>query len=362
MTTTIPSALNELDAEQFRCLLLDDASQKKRESSTQDVDQLRTMRDVYAMYGLSPEDRTHRRDQVKMWNKARMLLDAEIASLTANGLYDEAKRVFADKEQIRSEFQGLQEKAVREEQKKERDAFESASSLLRGRLEREDAVRIERQEKSFETRRERLRCQQKIERENAAYVKASIAVPPKERWSKRVLELRQAEAALVNLNLFDDAKNVRKMLNKTIIPEQQRKKQLNEQRTKQKDQLLHDAHRAQSKRLQEQLSDLKWRARRRSRDLRTTQRQRVKNLDFDMTHANLMAQQAKPELVAKPSHLLLKRKNYDQTSAANIGTRLEDRALGKKEESTVYVASLCAEHSFDQPLPGTRLFAEGSSS
>ena len=46
-----------------------------------------------------------------------------------------------------------------------------------------------------------------------------IAVPGKCRFSKRVLELRRAESGLSRLHRFDEAKNVRRMIDKIEGPE-----------------------------------------------------------------------------------------------------------------------------------------------
>ena len=187
-----------------------------------------------------------------------------------------------------------------------------------------------------------------------------IAVPAKCRYSKRVLELRRAESGLSRLHRFDEAKNVRRMIDKIEGPEKRNHAKAIEEATRKTLDKMRADQESQSKRLNERLGETKWAATRRGESEAKRERQRVKNLDVDMEQANALDRHRKPELVVHPSALLQKRAHHDVTSSTLNGKRLLDSVLGKKKDEAVYVAPLCADHVFERPLSGTTSY-RGSS-
>ena len=180
-----------------------------------------------------------------------------------------------------------------------------------------------------------------------------IAVPSKCRYSKRVLELRRAESGLSRLHRFDEAKNVRRMIDKIEGPEKRAHAKAIEEATRKTLDKMRADQESQSKRLNERLGETKWATTRRGESEAKRERQRVKNLDVDMEQANALDRHRKPELVVHPSALLQKRAHHDVTSSTLNGKRLLDSVLGKKKDEAVYVAPLCADHVFERPLSGT---------
>ena len=345
----------ELDATLYRTLNEKQTSNVNYDQSSSGIESLKTVRDAYMLFGLNPDDRTHRREQVKMWKHIEGAMLAEIGELTSSGrleCYDRAKALNAALENIQAEFKGLQTSELGRNQDGQRAAFEKARHKLAKRVAAEENRRVRESERMSEKLQQDLAKLQAIERENLEH-EMLIAVPGKCRFSKRVLELRRAESGLSRLHRFDEAKNVRRMIDKIEGPE----KRAHAKNLVAAEHKVHDALRAdqesQVKRLHERLGETKWAATRRAEREAKRERQRVKNLNLDMEQANALDRHRKPELVVHPSALLQKRAHHDVTSSTLNGKKLLDSVLGKKKDEAVYVAPLCGDHAFERPLSGT---------
>ena len=348
----------ELDAEMYRTLNEKQTSNINFDQASSDIESLKTVRDAYMLFGLNPDDRTHRREQVKMWKHIEAAMLDEIATLTGSGrleCYDRAKALNNALENIKQGFKGLQTEELDRTQEAQRVAFEKARHKLGKAVAASEDVRKAEQEKLCARLGDDLAALQAIERENLSHEMA-IQVPSKCRFSKRVLELRRAESGLSRLHRFDEAKNVRRMIDRIEGPEKRaHAKALSEAAQKTRDK-LRTAQESQSKRLHERLGETRWAATRRADRDAKRERQRVKNLDLDMTQANALDRHRKPELVVHPSALLQKRAHHDLTSSTLNGKKLLDSVLGKKKDEAVYVAPLCGDHVFERPKSGTNSY------
>ena len=142
------------------------------------------------LFGLNPDDRTHRREQVKMWKHIEGAMLAEIGELTSSGrleCYDRAKALNGALENIQAEFKGLQTSELGRNQDGQRAAFEKARHKLAKRVAAEENRRVRESERMSEKLQQDLAKLQAIERENLEH-EMLIAVPGKCRFSKRVLE------------------------------------------------------------------------------------------------------------------------------------------------------------------------------
>jgi len=329
--------------------------------NVEEVSQLRTVRDAYVLFGLNPDDRAPRREQVKMWDHISSAMSGEVAALTSAGrpeCYDAAKQVDAALDHMRDEFLNLETADLKRAQAMERNTFSKAAQKLHGQLRDAERGRTLTQESRSEAALEQLREAQRIERDNFDYARA-ITVPAKQRYSKRVLELRRAETGLSALGRFDEAKNVRAMIDKLEAPERKAHLRRVSDDLAKGSAKLRNEHESQRKRVDERLGEVKWAGRRSAAREFARQAQRLRNLDCDMTHANRLDVAQKPELVVHQSALLQKRRNYHQTTSTKNGQRLLDSVLGKKKDEAVYVANLCATHDFERPLSGTVAFERG---
>lgn len=352
------TSLRELSRKDVDQLHATQTSRAHVSEATLDVTSLSSVDDVYRVFGLHCGDRTHRRDQVKMWELVRNAMTAEIETLTKSGVaenYDKAKRLHEALEKIRAGFHGLQTKAVLQSQADEQANFDKATSKLRAELAERETRRVQAQEAFEKNQKHDLKHQQDIERENVAHERA-IARPSKRRHTKRVLELLRAEHGLASLARFDEAKNVRRMIDKLEIPAQRRHKLFEDARRARSETQLNDAQDYQRKRLNERLGEVRWTELRRAQRHAARQKQRIHNLHHDMSLAHARDRQRNPELAPTPSALLQKRQHNHDTSAERIGTRLLDVVLGKQDKQAVYVAPLCAQHDFERPLSGTVIY------
>lgn len=373
-----PDDFCELAMDAFQCLHEKESTSVSFAHSCIDTGSVRTVQDVsddrqqtlralngrnilqvFSLFGFKKDDRTHRRDQVKMWTQIREAMNAEIDELTRSGKvenYDRAKNLYQALNSIRKGFEALQMEELQRQQNEELNTFEKACKKLQASLTENEVTRLSKQERFEQKRKEDLLYQQAIERENLAH-RRTITRPPKERLSKRILELQKAEIGLTKLDRFDEAKNVRRMIDTLVIPETRKARMQTQKRLEQEHQQLETAQEEQSKRLHKRLETAKWRAFRRSEREVVRQQQRIKNLRTDMSHANVLDTCRKPEIVFRPSALLQKRAHHALTSSSHNGTRLLDNVLGKSAKEAIYVAPLCANHQFEHALPDTRPYS-----
>lgn len=328
--------------------------------NTPSLENVTSLEDVYAMFGLKKQDRTTRRDQIKMWETIRENLIGEISRLTHSGKvdnYDKAKRMHKALHDIRRGFEAVHTEEIHRSHSVETTHFDTAKRKLQSHLALGEAHRISVETSKDKNLRDDLAENQAIERENRQFG-LRIAPPPKLRWSKRILELQQAEHALSKLHRYDEAKNVRKMLDKLEGPEQRKQLQNFQSHIARGDARLKQGQDDRSKRLHEKLGELKWANLRKAHREAHRQKQRLLNLNLDMGHVHAMERHAKPELVVHPSLLLEKRKHYHHSSAATHGSRLLHDVLRGGDSSTtssIYVQPLCPHHDFERPLSGTVL-------
>lgn len=191
-----------------------------------------------------------------------------------------------------------------------------------------------------------------IEQENLQLAISRIHRPPM-KYSKRLIELMKAEHELIKLQQYEDARKVRRMIDR-ILPGEEKKfaDDFESSLQAKRDKL---SRRQQSERLQmeEKTKAIEW-TDIRARDLETkVQLQRIKNHDIDMTHSHLSESKLKPEMSVKPSALWQKRSGYESTAASLRGRQLLGSLRGKQEDSKVFADTLVDKHNFFDPLLDT---------
>ena len=88
--------------------------------------------DAFVLFGLKPDDRTSRREQIKMWKHIERAITAEIKRLTGSGrveAYDQAKQLNANLDNVKRGFAGLQTKEIEHNQAQQRQMFEQAKKV-----------------------------------------------------------------------------------------------------------------------------------------------------------------------------------------------------------------------------------------
>ena len=121
--TTFNDDFIELDEKMFRTLNEKQTSNVNYDQSSSDIESLKTVRDAFTLFGLNPDDRTHRREQVKMWKHIEDSMLAEITTLTSSGrleCYDRAKALNTALENIKNGFKGLQTQEMTRNQEQQK--------------------------------------------------------------------------------------------------------------------------------------------------------------------------------------------------------------------------------------------------
>eukprot|EP00622_Pseudochattonella_farcimen_P001260 FR735899.1.p1 GENE.FR735899.1~~FR735899.1.p1 ORF type:complete len:197 (+),score=19.17 FR735899.1:1-591(+) len=173
------------------------------------------------------------------------------------------------------------------------------------------------------------------------------------KYSKRTLELINTEDHLVGLKLYNDAKNVRRMIDKVLPGEEAEFYAAHDSRIDLMRRRLVEAQEEDVKRLNERVSALRWSGvRSRAKDMSTTQH-RVQCHEVDMMHAHHLVTKKQPELAVNPTATWQLRKGHEATSAHMRGQQLLNKVKGNQKKQAVFVASLCDVHDFEQPESGT---------
>ena len=191
--------------------------------------------------------------------------------------------------------------------------------------------------------RARLAKRQAIEHENLDHA-ILVAVPPLQRHSCRVLELRKGG----NLSSGDEA--VRRCEERAEDARQDRgpgAAQVRRDDGRAFDvahEKLRLKHKEQQARQHEHIGTIKWSSKRRAEKHASIQRQKCANLDLDMRQANAFDSCKSPELVVHPSARHQRRRGFDATASQLNGRKLLDSIRGKKTDEHAYAAPVCQTH------------------
>lgn len=305
--------------------------------------------DALNRFGFDLTDKIERRELVTIYSKIKKAMDAEIFHL-ANvlGHYTAAKEMKQRQLKIRKEFDDLQLNGVRRNIVEQDELFEKASNRLRENLNILHTEEINRLSDTKEFTKEREDFFHGIETSNLEQTISKMN-RPNVRFSKRLIELRKAETGLNNLNQYDDALKVHKMIEK-ILPKEEKKfydtydKSIEMKRTKQK-----KLQEQQKGHLDEHLKKLEYKEVRKREHDKALLEQRIKNHLKDMKHTHSMESKIKPEMSIKPSAMWERRAGYNSTSSSLRGEQLYNHARGKSEGTLIFAESLTDRHNFLSP-------------
>jgi hypothetical protein len=175
---------------------------------------------VLEKFGYSKDDRINRRELVIMYKKVEKEMEDEIYRLANSGQYDRAKEMRARLTSLKEEFGNLQTNGVVVNCRDQVTNFQKASGellqiLAKRQHEQEEAVRD-----SCRSMESEMELFQQIERENLELQLSRIHKPPM-KYSKRMIELFKAEHELIKLHQYEDARKVRRMIDR-ILPGEER--------------------------------------------------------------------------------------------------------------------------------------------
>ena len=317
-----------------------------------------TVQDSFVAHGLAADDNIDRREQVLMFRNIETEMESELKRLMEEGQFDRAKSLGARLESLRKDFGGLQLKDEMSKQDRQRKLFGKATKIFKkqqqakhGGMEKD--VEAELRQSSREN--ENFMA---IQRENLT-LELSRMKKPRMKYSKLRMEYKTAEVRLCELKQYDDAKNVRKMLAK-IDAEEEAKFDADFQQTLQnKIDLLTKFQKEAGARQEEKESHVRWKQRRLREKEASISVTNLNNKMADMNHCMDVDGKMRPELTVRPSALLKKRANYNNTTSKHRGGQLLDMVTGKSAGDSVFIESLCTIHKFnDKALLNTTKYGE----
>lgn len=262
-------------------------------------------------------------------------------------------------------FAGLQTKETNRTQQTQNKNFRQAHKHLTNTIATKHRDQTEAVNNLVADKIDDLAHLHEIEDENLR-LEIELTKKPRMKFSRRLLELQKAESSLIKLSRFDEAKNVRRMIDKIEPKEIEQFDKEFEDRLEARRRKLAKLHESDTKRNDELVSSIRWKNVQDCDKERNNTVARLRHHEHDMNHAHTMDCKKSPELAIHPSHLLQRRASYEHTGSSLRGTQLLGAVKGKKKNQAVFVAGLCDIHSFAKPLSGTEqqtnysLYATGS--
>jgi len=226
----------------------------------QDVGNLsnvRNLEDCLSRFSYTPSDRIERREICLIYEKVQRDMEREINHLAHTCAYDAAKELRARLTSLRREFDALQTTSVSTTHADQKGHFERAATVMKRNLNIEDKMLAD----HINDECARLIADQelfhRIQWENLE--KAISRIPtPRVKYSKRCIELLRAEHELIRLSQYDDARKVRKMIERVLPQEEKLFYQAHEDALEDQRRKLRDAQKEDLVRLDEKLKGLKW--------------------------------------------------------------------------------------------------------
>jgi hypothetical protein len=217
---------------------------------------------VLERFGYAPDDRIERRELVLMYKAVEKEMEKEIAHLAHSGAYDEAKEMRQRLTKIRSDFDGLQTNGVRASQRDQQVTMEKAIKELKATVNQSHKEEVDSLVAKLADIEAEQQKHHEIQWENLE-LEISRMARPKMKYSRRAIELFKAEAGLIRLKQYDDARKVRLMLDKLIPGEEERFYREFEASIEAKRAALREAQANDRLRLEEKLKGIQWKDHRR---------------------------------------------------------------------------------------------------
>ena len=301
----------------------------------------RSMKDAYALFGLSIDDQVDQWEQVRMFTEVKAAIDKQIAQLTTDGNYDDAAILRDSLKKIRAQFEELQRSKNKGSAAAQKESMVEATKLIKkANKDKWEAQRVE-VERECDVKRQSLEKTMACELD--ALDRELKSMPqPRIKYSKALIELQYQEAGLKQSKLFEEAKNVRVKVNaldKKVTSAHEKKFQATQDKMKAE---LDKKHAQDKKRLEKKLRDVVLSyERRKEKDLKVA-RVRLQNHQSEMAHSHAMDARAlaRPELSLEA----VKRNNAKKVATTSQrGQQLLESVTRTKFE----VPSLCEIHVFE---------------
>lgn len=222
-----------------------------------DLINLRTFEETLERFGFSKDDKINRRDLVQIYRRVEKDMENEIYRLAHTARYDEAKEMRGRLTNIRAAFDNLQTNAVKTTHREQSMQFDTANKELHGKMKQQHSDIERNVEQSCDNERSLQQRFHEIQQENLE-LKISRTARPHMKYSKRMIELFKAEHELIKLNQYDEARKVRRMIDKMMPAEEKKFNDAFDDSIESMRQNLAKTQETDRARLQEQLLRTKW--------------------------------------------------------------------------------------------------------
>lgn len=176
---------------------------------------------ILERFGYSKDDRINRRELVLMYKAVEKEMESEIFRLANTAYYDEAKEMRARLTRLRAEFDHLQTNGVAVTHLDQATNMEKATKELKRQVKTKHTSQVEAVQKRCEDLIADQNHFHEIEWENLELAISKIHRPPM-KYSKRLIELMKAEHELIKLQQYEDARKVRRMIDRILPGEESR--------------------------------------------------------------------------------------------------------------------------------------------
>lgn len=172
-------------------------------------------------FDVSCSSPTNREQLFKTYKTTRKEIRSDLSKLGSSDKYGRAKNVRNTMSIIRQECETLVTAATKANQNSQCTYLDKANKKISSELNRKHQLQAETMKEKNRCITEEHRMTNKIEWENLNLILSRIP-RPRVRYSKRVVQLLDAENGLIKHGQYDDAQRVRHMLDK-LIPDEELK-------------------------------------------------------------------------------------------------------------------------------------------
>ncbi|ETI52742.1 hypothetical protein F442_04170 [Phytophthora nicotianae P10297] len=310
---------------------------------------IKSLVDVFTVFGFSADDIIDKHDQCTIFKKIRAELDDLLRDLSLNTKkYDKAIVLRDRLRLIKREFVEMQGTYEGRRQEKETQHFNRGVVLAKQRSDILCAARAENYEREILHRQKELKKTHEVERAQLETYLNKLQ-EPHVKFSSLLLELKNTEKNLAKLKLFEDAKNVFVRVDSMEREERVLNTAKFERFKENKRALLLQKQQQELAEAEEKLTEKRYVVQRANDNHRKTELQRMKNLKADMKHAHTMDMHSKK--IFSTNAVAAVRKSHNATSSTYRGQQLLSTVQGKRLE----VASLCLLHDSENGVvpPGS---------
>ncbi|KAG1710799.1 hypothetical protein DVH05_013524 [Phytophthora capsici] len=310
---------------------------------------IKSLVDVFAVFGYSAEDIVDKHDQCTIFKKIRAELDDLLRDLSMKTKkYDKAILLRGRLRLIKREFVEMQGIYESRRQEKEEQQFSRGIVLARQRTEGLCATQTDACERETLHQQEELRQTHDVERSQLETYLNKLQ-EPHVKFSTLLLELKNTEKNLAKLKLFEDAKNVSIRADSLERDQRALNSAKFEKFKEKKRALLLEKQQEELAEAREKLMEKRYVVMRANETHRKTEEQRMKNLKVDMKHAQTMDMHGKK--IFSTNSVAIVRKSHGATSSTYRGQQLLSTVQGKR----LQVASLCLLHDSEKGVvpPGS---------